>query len=80
MPRISVHSTVFQQVFIESLSVRSLGQQRELTADGTNEKILMNGLLNDMWAKLQGKTLHPQGRRVGKRDSFYQSRAATPEE
>ena len=80
MPRISVHSTVFQQVFIESLSVRGPGQQRVLTADGTNEKILMKGLLNDMWAELQGKTLDPQGSRVETRDSFYQSRAANPEE
>lgn len=61
MPRISVHSTVFQQVFIESLSGRGPGQQRELTADGTNEKILMKGLLNDMWAEFQGEIWGARG-------------------
>lgn len=48
MPRISVHSTVFQEAFISQRS----WQQRELTADGKTEKILMKGLLNDVWAEL----------------------------
>ena len=33
-----------------------------LVADGTNEKILMKGLRNDMWAGLQVKIL--KGRRT----------------